>query len=214
LQSEDLRECLELLNDSGEYIKQLVETLLELRAIRDGRMSLSRSPTDVGAVVRQAVTHSMVYAQSKAIALRMQFDSELPPVQADDLRLMQVLDNLIGNAIKFSPLGKQVLVRTRYENQTILCEVVDEGPGIVESDRAKLFVEYAKLRNKPTGNETSTGLGLSICREFDSAARGYHWHAGQRQRRIDILVPTFAARIEAIAPLGDRLTATLARRRK
>ena len=79
---------------------------------------------------------------------------------------MQVLDNLIGNAIKFSPLGKQVLVRTRCENQTILCEVVDEGPGIVESDRAKLFVEYAKLRNKPTGNETSTGLGLSICREL------------------------------------------------
>ena len=57
-------------------------------------------------------------------------------------------------------------MQTRREDNHILCEVIDQGPGIAEEDRAKLFVEHARLRNKPTGNETSTGLGLSICREM------------------------------------------------
>ena len=166
LSADDLQSSLSLVIESGKYMQQLIEELLELRTIRDGRMSLTHSPTDVGAIVRQAVTRNMAYAKGKRIELRMEFGPELPPILADDLRLMQVLDNLIGNAIKFSPAATRVVVRTRREDGHILCEVADQGPGIADEDRAKLFVEYARLRNKPTGNETSTGLGLSICREM------------------------------------------------
>lgn len=166
LSAEDLDVTLTLLIEAGQYMQQLIESLLELRSVHDGRMSLTRLPTDLGAMVRQAVTRNMGYAKSKGIVLRMEFPTELPPILADDLRLMQVLDNLIGNAIKFSPAATQITVRTRREDSHILCEVADQGPGIAEEDRAKLFVEYARLRNKPTGNETSTGLGLSICHEM------------------------------------------------
>ena len=166
LSAEDLDATLSLLIEAGQYMQQLIESLLELRSVHNGRMSLTRLPTDLGAIVRQAVTRNMGYAKSKGIALRMEFTTELPPILADDLRLMQVLDNLIGNAIKFSPAATQITVRTRREGGFILCEVVDQGPGIADEDRSKLFVEHARLRNKPTGNETSTGLGLSICREM------------------------------------------------
>lgn len=166
LSADELQSSLSLVIESGAYMQQLIEELLELRTIRDGRMGMTRLPTDVGAIVRQAVTRNMAYAKSKGIELRMEFDTELPPILADDLRLMQVLDNLIGNAIKFSPAATRVAVRTRREEGHILCEVADQGPGIADEDRSKLFVEHARLRNKPTGNETSTGLGLSICREM------------------------------------------------
>jgi signal transduction histidine kinase len=166
LSAEDLDATLSLLIEAGQYMQQLIESLLELRSVHNGRMRLTRLPTDLGAIVRQAVTRNMGYAKSKGIALRMEFTTELPPILADDLRLMQVLDNLIGNAIKFSPAATQITVRTRRENGHILCEVADQGPGIADEDRSKLFVEHARLRNKPTGNETSTGLGLSICREM------------------------------------------------
>ena len=166
LSAEDLDATLSLLIEAGQYMQQLIESLLELRSVHNGRMSLTRLPTDLGAMVRQSVTRNMGYAKSKGIALRMEFTTELPPILADDLRLMQVLDNLIGNAIKFSPAATQITVRTRREDNHILCEVCDQGPGIADEDRSKLFVEHARLRNKPTGNETSTGLGLSICREM------------------------------------------------
>ena len=166
LSAEDLDATLSLLIEAGQYMQQLIESLLELRSVHNGRMSLTRLPTDLGAMVRQSVTRNMGYAKSKGIALRMEFTTELPPILADDLRLMQVLDNLIGNAIKFSPAATQITVRTRREDSHILCEVSDQGPGIADEDRSKLFIEHARLRNKPTGNETSTGLGLSICREM------------------------------------------------
>lgn len=166
LSPEDLDATLSLQIEAGQYMQQLIESLLELRSVHNGRMSLTRLPTDLGAMVRQAVTRNLGYAQSKGIELRMEFAADLPPVLADDLRIMQVLDNLVGNAIKFSPPATTISVRTRRDNDHILCEVADQGPGIADEDRAKLFVEYARLRNKPTGNETSTGLGLSICREM------------------------------------------------
>ena len=166
LSAADLHSSLALIIESGQYMQQLIAELFDLRTIRDGRMSLTRLPTDVGAIVRQAVTRNMAYAKGKGIELRMAFATELPPILADDLRLMQVLDNLIGNAIKFSPAATQITVQTRCEDGYIVCEVTDQGPGIAEEDREKLFVEYARLRNKPTGNETSTGLGLAICREM------------------------------------------------
>jgi signal transduction histidine kinase len=166
LSDDQLQSSLSLVIESGKYMQQLIEELLELRTIRDGRMSLTHLPTDVGAIVRQAVTRNMAYAKGKGIDLRMEFGSEQPPILADDLKLMQVLDNLIGNAIKFSPAATRVVVRTRRKDNHILCEITDQGPGIADEDRSKLFVEHARLRNKPTGNETSTGLGLSICREL------------------------------------------------
>lgn len=106
------------------------------------------------------------YAGSKGIALHMQFEPGLPPIQGDDFRLMQVLENLLGNAIKFSPRGAHVTVSTRREDDRLVCEVADTGPGIPEDERERLFAEYARLSNRPTGNESSTGLGLSICKEL------------------------------------------------
>lgn len=158
--------ALSMLIDSAEFMQHIIEDLLELHAVRAGRLHVVKRPTDIGALVRQAVAHNSSYAQSKNIGLAMQFDNDLPRVRADDARIMQVLENLIGNAIKFSPAGARVTVTTRREAGYLRCEIADTGPGIADEDMKKLFVEYAQLRNLPTGHEKSTGLGLSICCEL------------------------------------------------
>lgn len=162
----DGAEALSLLIESGEYMQRIIGELLDLRAIKEGHIRLTRLPTDIGATVRQAVARNMPYARIKQIGLRMRFESDLLTTQADDFRIMQVLENLIGNAIKFSPPNTEIVVRTGNENGYILCEVIDTGPGLPEEELGGLFLEYCTLSNRPTGGESSSGLGLSICKEM------------------------------------------------
>lgn len=87
----------------------------------------------------------------------------------------QVFQNLISNAIKFSPSNKSVFVNLGPNQEFVRCEIKDEGPGLNEEDKKKLFGKYQKLSAKPTGNETSTGLGLSIVKKFVEAMKGRIW---------------------------------------
>lgn len=164
--AEDGKGTLDLIIESGEYMRRIIEELLELRAIRDGGVRLAKAPADLNAIARQAVERNAAYAKSKGIEIQARLEPGLPQIRADDFQLMQVLDNLLGNAIKFSPAGSRATVRTHSTDGYVVCEVSDTGPGITDADMKKLFVEYAKLSNVPTGNEMSTGLGLSICKEL------------------------------------------------
>jgi two-component system sensor histidine kinase/response regulator len=164
--TDDVHTALKFLIDSGEFMQSIISDLLDLGALRDQKLRLTKRPTDFGAVVRLAVARNTPYAKSKGGDLRMDFARDLPNIQADDARVMQVLENLIGNAIKYSPPGSTTVVRTKRDGDWIVCEVMDTGPGIPEKEKNLLFKEYARLSNAPTGGEKSTGLGLSICREL------------------------------------------------
>ncbi|MHB8254815.1 MAG: hybrid sensor histidine kinase/response regulator [Acidiferrobacter sp.] len=164
--SADDQSALDLLIDTGKYMQQIISELLDMGAIRAGRIRLQKLPTDFGAIVRQAVAHNSGYAHGKNIELALKFSPGIPHILADELRLLQVLDNLIGNAIKFSPPGARTLVSTSADENDITCEVSDEGPGLSTKDAGQIFQPYQSLSNKPTGNENSTGLGLAICKEL------------------------------------------------
>jgi signal transduction histidine kinase len=164
--TDDAQTSLDFLIDSGRYMQDMIESLLGLSMLQAGRLRLLPMPTDLGAVVRQAVARNRVYAERKEITLGMQFERDLPNIVADDSRIMQVLENLIGNAIKFGPPGTRIDIRARPDAGGVLCEVIDNGPGIPEEETGRLFTEFCSLTNRPTGNEKSSGLGLSICREL------------------------------------------------
>lgn len=168
----DHQSALDLLIDTGKYMQQIIGELLDMGAIRAGRIHLRKLPTDFGAIVRQAVAHNSGYAHSKNINLALRFSPGMPHVLADELRLLQVLDNLIGNAIKFSEAGTLTTITSWTEERTIVCEIQDEGPGLTATDMTKLFQPYTPLTNQPTGNEQSTGLGLAICKELIAAHGG------------------------------------------
>jgi two-component system sensor histidine kinase/response regulator len=105
-------------------------------------------------------------ARQKKIAIQTDFPAEAVLALADFSALDQVLDNLISNALKFSPPGKQIFVSIRLAEKHVECIIHDEGPGFTAEDKIKMFRRYARLSARPTGGEPSTGLGLSIVRKL------------------------------------------------
>jgi len=162
----DDHSSLALLIESGEYMQKIISEFLDLSSIQSGRFPISKTTTDLGAIVRQTVARNSGYAKSKDMTLGLKFLSDLPLIVADKTRIMQVLDNFIGNAIKFCPAKSRIVVTTKNDGAWLVCEISDDGPGIADEDMDKLFVEYAKIQNRPTGKEKSSGLGLSICKEL------------------------------------------------
>jgi signal transduction histidine kinase len=114
-------------------------------------------------------------AKSKNIHIFVHNTATVSTVLADEQAVIQVLDNLISNAVKYSPHGKQVFVRVLRNAQNVRVEVQDEGEGISEADMTKLFGKFARLSARPTGGEHSTGLGLSIVKKMVEAMNGRVW---------------------------------------
>lgn len=96
-------------------------------------------------------------------------------VNADRNKITEVLENLVSNAIKYSDYGKKIIVEVLQENDSAIIKVSDEGPGFSEKDKEKVFKKFQKLSEKPTGNETSTGLGLYISKRIMDKHEGKIW---------------------------------------
>ena len=96
-------------------------------------------------------------------------------VQLDPGVTVQVLENLVSNAVKYSPPGTDIFVRLKSCPQSARVEVQDQGPGLNAEDQTKLFGKFARLSAKPTGGEHSTGLGLSIVKKMVEAMGGKVW---------------------------------------
>jgi signal transduction histidine kinase len=97
-------------------------------------------------------------------------------VPVDAARIRQVIDNLLSNAVKYSPPGSHVTVRVEQVQSpapAAVLSVRDQGPGIPDAERGRLFQDFGRLSVKPTGGEKSTGLGLAICRKIVEAHRGH-----------------------------------------
>jgi len=147
-------------------MQRIVEDFLDFYALQDGRLVLSTGPVDLNAVAAEVVDHYAEQAQEKGIQLALEPASGLPAVTADRDRLEQVIGNFVSNAVKFCYNGCVARVRSKADGETVTLEVGDNGPGLRDEDMLKVFVKYARLSNKPTGGEKSSGLGLAICKEL------------------------------------------------
>ena len=123
------------------------------------------------------------------------FESETTPivVQVDSGVMVQVLENLVSNAVKYSPPGKEIFVRLKQHPQGARVEVQDQGPGLSAEDQKKLFGKFARLSAKPTGGEHSTGLGLSIVKKMVEAMSGRVWCESQLGQGATFIVEFPAA---------------------
>ena len=149
-------------------MRSLVRGFLDASAIEDGNLQLNAAEHDLGQIARAAVESLEPVAASKGQKLNF-----LPPtamlskVNADAERLRQVFDNLVGNALKFTPPGGDITVALGETAGWVFAEVRDTGPGLGQADFAKIFAPYRRLSARPTGSgEDSTGLGLFIAREL------------------------------------------------
>lgn len=149
-------------------MRSLVRDFLDAAAIEDGNLQLHTSVLDLTAVAQAAIDSLLPVAESKNLTMELHHSSNpLPAVDADEDRLRQVFDNLIGNALKFTPAGGNITVALGKADAWAYAEVRDTGPGLGPADFARIFAPHQRLSAKPTGkNEDSTGLGLFIAREL------------------------------------------------
>jgi signal transduction histidine kinase len=142
-------------------VLRLIDDLLILNRLEVGELPLELSQVAVGDVAAEAVHNAEPRAAKSGITIHLD-SGEGPPVPADPRRLLQVFDNLIGNAVKFSNSGGLIRVVTRYSRSTWRIDVSDTGIGIPPEEAAKLFGPFVRGSNARIAGLPGTGLGLSI----------------------------------------------------
>ncbi len=160
---------------ASDRMLELVRNLLDVNQLELGGKQFRLLPFDIAPFVQSTIAQYEASAGVKQIALHFSSTAQSSLVLADEQAVMQVLDNIISNAVKYSPHGKNVFVRVVSDAINVRVEVQDEGPGIAEDDKKKLFGKFARLSAQPTGGEHSTGLGLSIVKKMVEAMNGKVW---------------------------------------
>lgn len=158
--------------ETADEILELVRNLLDINRLESGRMQLDSEPVAVPPILKRVIEDHRRWAEKKNIHVHVDEGGKAPPVLGDDAALKQILDNLLSNAVKYSPPGKDVHVSLGAHDGQVRMEVRDEGPGLTEEDRERLFQKFAKLSARPSGGEYSTGLGLFIVKKLVETMHG------------------------------------------
>ena len=161
--------------NTADRMLELVKNLLDVNCLEQGGMEFTIVSVDIAPMVESTVLQYRSAAEVKGIALHYSSEVNSTIVLADEQSLMQVLDNIISNAVKYSPHHKNIYIRLKSSSDAVRVEVADEGPGISEDDMKKLFGKFTRLSARPTGGEHSTGLGLSIVKKMVEAMNGRVW---------------------------------------
>jgi signal transduction histidine kinase len=162
---EEQLEFLSIIQSSTEFMAGLVNDLLDVAKIESGKLQLDVEPTDLLALVEGNVALNRPLARNKGIALRLSAE-ELPTMTVDPSKIEQVLNNLISNAIKYSPSGTTIEVRLRRDDGQAVLSVEDQGQGIPEDELDALFRPFETTSVRGTAGEKSTGLGLVITKRI------------------------------------------------
>ncbi|MCH8157509.1 MAG: hybrid sensor histidine kinase/response regulator [Nitrospinae bacterium] len=168
---EEQEDFLKTIKSVSEHMLTLVNDLLDYSVIESGNLNIEKELGSMKDLVIERIRVNQFLAEPKGISIQKSL-CDLPEFEFDRNRIIQVLDNLIGNAVKFSPKGSTVHVSARLQEGQVRVTVKDEGPGISVEDQKLLFEGFQKLSARPTGGEKSTGLGLAIVKKMTEAHGG------------------------------------------
>lgn len=162
---------------SSNFMFEIITNLLDVNKIENGKLVIQPSSVDLVLSLGAVTDRYQAPAAKKNITLHVELPDDDTQIYADPTLTIQVLDNIVSNAVKYSPQGKNVWVTVSCDavQHRVRVAVKDEGPGFSEEDKKKLFGKFARLSAKPTGGEHSTGLGLSIVKRLAEAMDASIW---------------------------------------
>ncbi|MBM4438946.1 MAG: GAF domain-containing protein [Candidatus Rokubacteria bacterium] len=169
-----IAEVLARVEGSGRHLLGLINDVLDLSKIEAGQLTLALGDYAMRDVVHAVMQSVESLAADKRLALEADVPAALPTARGDERRLVQVLLNLVGNAIKFTDAGR-VAVRVRSEDGDIVVSVTDTGPGIGPADQRRIFEEFQQADASSTRGKGGTGLGLAIARRIVEMHGGRLW---------------------------------------
>lgn len=153
----------------------IVTNLLDVNAIEQGKIKIKKEFIPVSTIIEEIFNQNSENAAKKEIRIHKETVDDSILVYVDRNLTLQIVDNLISNAIKFTSTGKNIYINCKINNDEKFVSIAirDEGPGFSEEDKKKVFGKFARLSAKPTAGENSTGLGLSIVKKLVELQKAY-----------------------------------------
>jgi signal transduction histidine kinase len=170
-----VREIAQVIMSGAEKMLELIGNLLDVNQLEQGGRKYEIQPVNVAWALMPVIESYFGRAEQKNITIDYSFAEETLICLADPLGFSQVFDNIISNAVKYSPMEKKIWISASRNGNMARISVRDEGPGLSEEDKKKLFGKFARLSAQPTGGEHSTGLGLSIVKSIAEGMGGKVW---------------------------------------
>jgi PAS domain S-box-containing protein len=166
---------LKIANRGIHRVLEVADSLLDITKLEAGQMALDCKPLNVQTVIEDVINNLATTAQSAHITVVSSIGSDLPPVSGDPALIRRALNNLLDNAIKFSPDGAQVTITAQAEpNNALRFSVLDSGPGVAKQYQRIIFEKYGQVPGLD-GRRRGTGLGLAFCRLVAEAHQGRIW---------------------------------------
>jgi signal transduction histidine kinase len=169
-----IEENLQIILAEGQRLTSLINTLLDLEKIESGKMEWQFRSLSISEVVRQATSATAALFEVKRLSLVVELAENLPQVLGDQDKLMQVVINLISNAVKFTKAGR-ITIQARQDGENITISVSDQGIGIAAADQPRLFEKFTQVGDMLTEKPQGTGLGLAISKEIVERHGGKIW---------------------------------------
>jgi len=164
------------IKDAGRRMAGVIDGILETAREEAGRVNLRLQAVELASLVTGVVNTNQALARNKKQQLHLKIIQNCK-VYADPGKLIEIVDNLINNAIKYSPQDTSIYVQVMVREEFAVIEIRDEGPGLTKDDKKNLYRRFTSLSAQPTGGENSTGLGLSIVKNLVDAHRGFIYAA-------------------------------------
>jgi two-component system sensor histidine kinase GlrK len=188
--TEKEKRLLAILSEESDRLIGLVNSLLDLSKMEAGMMTYDFQPANLEPLIEQSINEISPLAEAKRISIEKKMEGILPRVEIDTERILQVLRNLIGNAVKFSPDGGQVRVLARPVHQGVEVSVTDTGPGIPQESLTIIFNKFEQVSLVGSSRTKGTGLGLAIVKHIIQSHGGKVWaesELGEGSRFIFVL---------------------------
>lgn len=164
--SKDQKKVVDIILRQSKKMEFMMKDLLDLNAIEAGTVALQVQLFPLAKLIQEQVILHQRRADQKGIRLNATISSQVGRIAADPLRIAQVVDNLISNAVKYSSSGSKVLVSAQAKPGGVVLKVTDTGQGIPKEEIGKLFQPFSTTSRKPTAGEPTTGLGLAIVKKL------------------------------------------------
>ncbi|MFA5069797.1 MAG: PAS domain S-box protein [Patescibacteria group bacterium] len=172
--SHEVKEYLKDVAIASDRLIKLVNDMLDVSHIEVGRLMFNPKPIDISVLIHSVVKECQAMAKEKNLILKYNPGKNLPKVSADPDKVLQVLNNIIGNAIKFTPEGS-VTITTKQKQNKVIVQVKDTGIGIRQEDKDKIFQKFFQLDTSLSREIKGTGLGLYISQQMVKKMGGEIW---------------------------------------